>query len=123
LFKHASNVNFNHFFVNEQQGVDYKLRLFEKDLLKKLFKPEVGVCNRQRFVSDWAIDLSQCAHVCACMCMLLSVLSLEFMSENNIKIGLREQEKERERLQSCRHHLSHTRNWPLETNSFDMNNN
>jgi len=61
MYKHASNVNFNHFFVNEQQGVDYKLCLFEKDLLKKLFKPKRGVCNRQGFVSDWAIDLSQCA--------------------------------------------------------------
>jgi len=53
-------------FVNEQQDVDYKLHLFEKELLKKLFKPERGVFNKQHFVSDWAIDLSQCAHVCAC---------------------------------------------------------
>lgn len=64
LWKHASNVNFSHFFVNEQQGEDYKLHLFEKELLKKLFKPKRGVCNKQCFVSDWAIDLSQCARVC-----------------------------------------------------------
>ena len=125
LWKHASNVNFNQFFVNEQQDVDYKLHLFENKLLKKLFKPKRGVCNKHRFVSDWAIGLSQRAHVCAYMCicanMLLSVLNLEVMSENNIKIGLREGEKER--VQPCRHHLSHTRNCPFETSSFDMNNN
>jgi hypothetical protein len=98
LWKHVSNVNFSNFFVNEQQGVDYKLYLFEKELLKKLFKPKIEVRNKQCFVSDWANDLSECAHVCAYMCMyasmLLSVLSLEVMSENNIKIRLRVGEKE-----------------------------
>jgi hypothetical protein len=122
LWKHVSNVNF--FFLIEQQSVDYKLHLFEKELLEKLFEPKRGVCNQQRFVSDWAVDLSQFAHVCAYMCMCASmrllVLSLGVMSENNIKIGLRDGEKER--VEPRRHHLSHTRNWPLETSSYDMTN-